>query len=170
MTGVQTCALPISKAETLLANNAVLLDKVTVQRRQEGCVRFCYLPLDSDAPRRYRCQPEDAAGASRVRPSFESLRYGDPAFALLTQTCAAEIVTGADDEGEMGAWHFVQAPLRLRNLRIAIDEYLRFGLEAGVFVVAPVAAGGSAGAQTLIPVQPLAVRTRRPARTSRRTT
>ena len=35
----------------------------------------------------------------------------------------------------MGAWHFVQAPLRLRNLRVALDEYLRFGLEAGVFIV-----------------------------------
>jgi hypothetical protein len=44
-------------------------------------------------------------------------------------------MTGADDEGEMGAWHFVQAPLRLRNLRVALDEYLRFGLEAGVFIV-----------------------------------
>ena len=126
-----------TKAETLQASNAVLLDTVTVQRRQEGCVRFSYLPLDSDAPRRHRCQPEDGAGASRVRPHFESLRYGDPAFALLTETCATEIVTGADDEGEMGAWHFVQAPLRLRNLRIAIDEYLRFGLEAGVCVITP---------------------------------
>ena len=126
-----------TKAETLQASNAVLLEKVTVQRRQEGCVRFSYLPLDSDAPRRYRCQPDDAAGASRVRPRFESLRYGDPAFALLTETCATEIVMGADDEGEMGAWHFVQAPLRLRNLRIAIDEYLRFGLEAGVCVITP---------------------------------
>lgn len=126
-----------TKADTLQASNAVLLDTVTVQRRQEGCVRFSYLPLDSDAPRRYRCQPEDAAGSSRVRPNFESLRYGDPAFALLTETCATEIVTGADDEGEMGAWHFVQAPLRLRNLRIAIDEYLRFGLEAGVCVITP---------------------------------
>lgn len=159
-----------TKAETLAASNAVMLDAVTVQRRQEGCVRFSYLPFDSDAPRRYRCQPEDAESASRVRPNFESLRYGDPAFALLTQTCATEIVTGADDEGEMGAWHFVQAPLRLRSLRIALDEYLRFGLEAGVFVVTPVAAGGSVGPQTLIPVQPAAARTRRPARTSRRTT
>jgi hypothetical protein len=35
----------------------------------------------------------------------------------------------------MGAWHFVQAPLRLRSLRLALEEYLRFGLEAGTFVV-----------------------------------
>ena len=34
----------------------------------------------------------------------------------------------------MGAWHFLQAPQRMRNLRLALDEYLRFGLEAGVFL------------------------------------
>jgi hypothetical protein len=71
----------------------------------------------------------------RVRPAFESERHGDPALAQLATTCAPEIAGGADDEGEMGAWHFVQAPLRLRNLRRAIDEYLRFGLEAGVVLV-----------------------------------
>jgi hypothetical protein len=52
-------------------------------------------------------------------------------FALLADACPVEIVTGAEDEGEMGAWHFVQAPLRLRTLELALEEYLRFGLEAG---------------------------------------
>jgi hypothetical protein len=37
----------------------------------------------------------------------------------------------------MGAWHFLQAPQRLRNLQIALGEYLRFGLEAGVIVAPP---------------------------------
>jgi hypothetical protein len=32
----------------------------------------------------------------------------------------------------MGAWHFLQAPQRVANLRVALDEYLRFGLEAGI--------------------------------------
>ena len=123
------------QAQTLHASNSILLGKVTVERRQEGCVRFCYLPFDSESPRRYRCQPEDATQAARVRPRFESVSYGEPAYAQLDRACAPEIVTGADDEGEMGAWHFVQAPLRLRNLRVALDEYLRFGLEAGVFIV-----------------------------------
>ena len=31
----------------------------------------------------------------------------------------------------MGAWHFLHVPQRLDNLRRALDEYLRFGLEAG---------------------------------------
>jgi hypothetical protein len=122
-------------AETLHASNSILLGKVTARRRQEGCVRFSFLPFDSESPRRYRCQPESAAQAVRVRPRFESVTYGEPAYAQLARACAADIVYGADDEGEMGAWHFAQAPLRLRNLRLALDEYLRFGLEAGVFIV-----------------------------------
>ena len=109
-------------AETLHASNSILLGKVSVERRQEGCVRFCYLPFDSESPRRYRCQPENTSNAARVRPRFESVSFGEPAYAQLAGACAQEIVTGAQDEGEMGAWHFVQAPLRLRNLRLALDK------------------------------------------------
>jgi hypothetical protein len=33
----------------------------------------------------------------------------------------------------MGAFHDLYQPQRERNLRVRLDEYLRFGLEAGVF-------------------------------------
>ena len=33
----------------------------------------------------------------------------------------------------MGAYHDLYAPQRETNLGIRLDEYLRFGLEAGVF-------------------------------------
>jgi len=67
-----------------------------------------------------------------VRPQFSSLRYGDPAYGQLSRRCAAEILHGADGESEMGAFHDVHAPQREANLRARLDEYLRFGLEAGV--------------------------------------
>jgi hypothetical protein len=44
-----------------------------------------------------------------------------------------EITTGAEDGGEMGAFHLLQQAQRIANLRTALDEYLRVGLEAGVF-------------------------------------
>ena len=72
-----------TQAQTLHASNSILLGKVTVERRQEGCVRFSYLPFDSESPRRYRCQPEDATQAARVRPRFESVSFGEPAYAQL---------------------------------------------------------------------------------------
>jgi hypothetical protein len=103
---------------------------VHCERLQEGCVRFSYLPLDSRAPRRHRCQPETEAG--RVLPQFTSLRYGDPGYCQLGGLCPEEIRRGADDESEMGAFHDLHAPQREANLRARLEEYLRFGLEAGI--------------------------------------
>ena len=105
---------------------------VICERLQEGCVRFSYLPFDSRAPRRHRCRPESEAEAGRVRPQFTSLRYGDPGYCQLGRLCAEEISRGADDESEMGVFHDLHAPQREANLRARLEEYLRFGLEAGI--------------------------------------
>jgi len=106
---------------------------VRCERLQEGCVRYSYLPPASRVPRRHRCRPEDEAEAARVRPQFSSLRYGDSDYCQLSPFCAAEIRQGADDEAEMGAFHDLYQPQREANLRVRLEEYLRFGLEAGVF-------------------------------------
>jgi hypothetical protein len=117
------------------------------------------VPVDALAPRRYRCQPDlevvrrieeieartgaplDEAARQAVRdavalslvPSFTSLRYGDPGYGQLRRAAPASIRTGADDEAEMGAFHRLYQPQRETNLRVRLDEYLRFGLEAGTF-------------------------------------
>jgi hypothetical protein len=130
-------------ARTLSAGNSIFTGKVSVQRRQTGCVRFCYLPRTSTVPQRYRCQPASAALAKRVIPQFTAALYGaagnapygEPGYAQLALSCPAEILIGAEDEGEMGAFHFLQQSKRLANLRASLDEYLRFGLEAGIFLV-----------------------------------
>src|SRR5262249_9327536 len=44
-------------------------------RRQEGCVRFSYLPEGAIVPRRFKCV-EQAVGVPQ--PLFYSLSYGDP--------------------------------------------------------------------------------------------
>jgi hypothetical protein len=117
------------------ASNSIFTRNVMVSRRQSGCVRFCYLPLDSLVPRRYRCQPDDTGSSGRVVPQFTSVTYGQPGYGQLTPTCPAEISAGADDEGEMGAFHFLQQVQRVKNVRTSLDEYLRFGLEAGIVFV-----------------------------------
>lgn len=106
---------------------------IVVRRRQQGCIRFSYVPLGSSTPRRYRCQPTGQLEADRVRPMFTSVRYGEPAYGQLHTECPVEISRGADDESEMGAFHGLRMPLRDAHLRARLDEYLRFGLEAGVF-------------------------------------
>jgi hypothetical protein len=105
---------------------------VVAERRQDGCVRFSYVPPGSRTPRRHRCQPTGDDDAIRVQPQFSSERYGDPAYGQLSQRCPKEIRAGADDESEMGVLHHVFAPQRETNLHVRLEEYLRFGLEAGV--------------------------------------
>ena len=39
----------------------------------------------------------------------------------------------AHDESEMGVMHDLYQPQRETNVRIRLDEYLRFGLKAGIF-------------------------------------
>ena len=111
------------------------MSDVRSEKKQQGCVRFSYLPLTSVVPRRYRCQPEQESDTLRVKPQFTSLLYGDSGYGQLALRTAAEIRTGADDEAEMGAFHELYQPQRKTNLRIRLAEYLRFGLEAGPFYV-----------------------------------
>lgn len=106
---------------------------VRAERLQQGCVRFSYVPRGSQLPRLFQCQPATVADDARVRPAFTSLRYGDAGYCQLSRACAVEITTGADDQSEMGAFHNLYQPRREANLRAALDEYLRFGLEAGIF-------------------------------------
>jgi hypothetical protein len=126
-----------------LASNTILLADldefdtwpapVRAERLQQGCVRFSFIPPGSLLPHPHRCQPPTAAEVERVRPSFTSDRYGDAGYCQLSQSCAVEIKRGADDQVEMGAFHSLYQPRREANLRAALNEYLRFGLEAGIF-------------------------------------
>ena len=119
--------------ELNLASNSIFISDVRSEKKQSGCVRFCYLPLTSIVPRRYRCQPEEESDALRLRPQFTSMRYGDPGYGQLALRTAAQIRSGADDEAEMGAFNELMQPQRENDLRVRLDEYLRFGLEAGIF-------------------------------------
>jgi hypothetical protein len=100
------------------------------ERRQQGCVRFSWVPPNSRTPRRYHCQPEE--GDQETRPHFTSLRYGDPGYCQLRQSTSDKIRRGAHDESEMGVLHDLYQPQREINLRVRLEEYLRFGLEAGL--------------------------------------
>lgn len=110
----------------------------------------------SRTPRRFNCQPdlaerallEKRTGAAlsesdkeqalsgermRVRPQFNSSRYGAPQYCQLAHSCAPEIKRGADDESEMGAYHDLFQPQREANLRVRLEEYTPAGMDAGIF-------------------------------------
>jgi hypothetical protein len=138
-----------------LAENSILMGMLRICRRQQGCVRFCYVAPGSRAPRRYECQPDlvlqsvDAKFASgditaterdslkqaermRVEPGFNSTRYGSPTYAQLSDYCAQEIVRGAEDESEMGVFHNLYQQQRAGNLRARLNEYVAAGMDVGI--------------------------------------
>jgi hypothetical protein len=140
-----------------LVENAIVTGPVTSLRTQSGCVRFSYLPLSSQVPQRYRCQPDSAAeaaiaaaaaadpslsqtqltaighvAAEQTVPQFSSIDAGTPAYAQLSSWTPREIAAGAEDDGEMGVYHDLFNGLREANLLYRLDENLRIGLEAGV--------------------------------------
>jgi hypothetical protein len=98
-------------------------------RKQEGCVRFSFLPYEAVTPRRFECVEQAPASA---QPVFHSERYGDPGYLKLLAGTSDVIRRGADDGAEMGAFHFVLAPQRESDLNTRIAEYLPVGLEAGL--------------------------------------
>ncbi|MEK1888226.1 MAG: hypothetical protein AAAB35_11775 [Phyllobacterium sp.] len=100
-------------------------------RRQEGRMRFSYVPAGSITPRRYRCVPDE--DHPDALPHFTSLRYGEAAYGQLRRATDLSVRTGAEDGGEMGVLHDLFQPQRETNLRIRLEEYLRFGLRAGFF-------------------------------------
>ena len=133
---------PASLHEITLISDSIFTGTVNVARRQSGCVRYSSLPSTSQTPRRYSCQPdlalenlpdaEKPAAEIRVMPVFTSETYGDAAYAQLRAGCPAQISAGGADGAEMGVFHLLQQGRREANLRLRLDEYLPFGLRAGI--------------------------------------
>ncbi len=136
-----------------LGENSLFLGRMTVARRQLGCLRFCYVTPGSRTPRRFQCQPDLAESAlglpdgpapkgvplpeveevrARVRPRFDSLRYGRPDYCRLALGCPPEISRGAEDESEMGVYHHLQLGRRAANLRARLEEYVPARCDAGI--------------------------------------
>jgi hypothetical protein len=141
-----------------LAENSIFDGQICVQRGQTGCIRFCYVPPGSITPRRYECQPDmveaaaraavlktnpdalpvqiaaaQAAEDLRVRPQFNGRRYGLPIYCQLSDLCAVEIRTGADDESEMGVFHDLFQPQREANLQARLKEFVPAAMDASIF-------------------------------------
>jgi hypothetical protein len=144
----------------IFASEVIFTGQVKVQRCQTGCLRFCYVRPSDDAgkapntPRAYRCQPglEIAMQKQKLEnegitpdliqlrreisrwlaPGFVSRHYGHPAYGQLSIGSPQQIRAGAEDGSEMGVFCHLKQPQREANLRCALEEYLRSGLEAGI--------------------------------------
>ena len=114
-----------------LAKNdaASWISALIADRKQQGCVRFSFLPYQAVIPRHFKCVFRALASP---QPYFFSLRYGQPGYCKLLASTDDSIRRGADDGGEMGVFHFLLAPQRESDLEIRMQEYMPVGLEYGL--------------------------------------
>ena len=131
----------VNTAEMTLGENSIFLGVVTAERRQQGCVRYSWVPQASRVPRRFHCQPDIPDGTpsaeaaiieTRLEPRFTSLIYGRPGYGQLDWRGPGVISRGADDESEMGAFCSLKSPQREAGLKVRLDEFLPVALEAGI--------------------------------------
>jgi hypothetical protein len=141
--------------ELEVVEDSLITGALRCERRQTGSVRFSYLPHDSRTPRRTTCQPDDALAAvdhvaarrklpnaererlraieiARLVPDFDAVVFGEPAYARLASDAAAELTHGAQDEGELGAYHDLWQALRVADLRTRLSEFAPAGTDIDI--------------------------------------
>jgi hypothetical protein len=120
------------------ASDSIFTAPLAVSHQHLGFVRYCSIAAGSRTPRRYVCQPDaDQAGLSGgagdpiagscIRPRFTSLTFGHPGYAQLAAACPREILAGASNGAEMGAFNIIDDIRRRDNLRDMLDEHLPIG-------------------------------------------
>jgi len=114
--------------EWLEASDCIFIGKLqkdhpTKPPPEDGCVRYCRVPtLDLGELSVFHCTVD--------QPIFFADQYGDCACAALHPATGAAILHGAEDRGEMGAYHDRHYVLRGEAVISKLQEYLPVGLEA----------------------------------------
>jgi hypothetical protein len=145
LTLLRSTALGTTLCRTAEASDSIFTGPLTAEQHQQGCLRFCYVAPGGQIPRPFRCQPRLAlegvadplvqtAIRRRIQPHHVASSFGTPGFGLLDPEAAIELRTGAEDGSELGVFHHLQQWRREARLRDALQRYLRFGLEAGLFI------------------------------------
>ena len=107
----------------LHASEALVASLMNVTDTQNGCFRFGAAAQGSRLPHAYQSHV-----LSNSRSQFESLRFGHPGYARLRPSAPETIRCGAENGGEIGAFHALLEPIKLKSLKAKVDEYAPFGL------------------------------------------
>lgn len=139
-----------SAFKSLEATNVIFAGASLVTRTQTGCVRYSAIAPGSKMPRRFRCQPdlaiqaaeglkgaaltpsERAAAVLGVSPIFLDTDLSEPTAAMLHPLTSAAVASGGEGDSEMGVFSASAERLRMSNIESLFDDYVPFGLEAGL--------------------------------------
>jgi hypothetical protein len=145
----------ISVFQTDIARDSIITGEYYSRRRQIGEIRFCYVAPTAHVPRRTGCQPDDVLArvrddqllgnitatqadallineAARVKPRFDSTRYGTPGYGRLALDGATEITHGSEDDGEMGAFHDLWVTRRIDDMTTRLAEFTPIGVDLDI--------------------------------------
>ena len=109
--------------ERLWATETLITGMVDVTDTQQGCFRFSAAPAGSRLPRPY--QTFELLDPGSI---FSSTQFGQPGYAQLSLAAPEELLRGAENGSEIGAFSSLLNPIKLDSLRAKIDEYMPFGL------------------------------------------
>jgi len=109
-------------------NHQRRIDEYNKRRRNTGSsITHCTISGKDDdeiSNFAFRCTSES--------PIFVSTTFGHPAYMHLDQSTSKEILEGAQNTLEMGAFNKSDKPLRMRNLKIRLQEFLPLGIKSGM--------------------------------------
>jgi hypothetical protein len=87
--------------------------------------------LPAARPRKARQTPTTILISFRFG-SKKAAKYGEPGCGVLDLTTATLIREGAEDDGEMGAFHHLYLSAQLRAVRLKLEDFLPLGQEVTI--------------------------------------
>ncbi len=113
----------------LFASEALIQGLVRVTDNQQGCFRFS---ATNDNPDKRLPQQFESHFFAPGIPNhfFVSRQFGNPGYAQLSDTAPQELVRGAENRSEIGAFSSLLNPIKLEDLKTKVNEFMPFGLIA----------------------------------------
>ena len=106
----------------LYATEVLAQRPITVTDNQNGCVRFSVLD-----PASRTTSPYPGLLAPVFAHFFQSTRFGDPGFYVLSESAPDFVTRGAENGSEVGAYSRLLNPLKLDSLRTKVHEFMPMG-------------------------------------------
>lgn len=115
--------LGAARLHRLDASEVLVAGTLDVVDTQRGCFRFSRAAAPSRAP-----HPFQSLIGGDDRAWFETRVFGEPGYAELSSVAPPEVVRGAENRSEIGAFSSEIVAIRLDSLHDKVEEYLPFGL------------------------------------------
>ncbi|KIG17905.1 hypothetical protein DB30_02528 [Enhygromyxa salina] len=110
-------------ANRLYVSDSIILGSGTIADRQHGCFRFS-AAVEGNWPRPFESHFYTQFSAGW----FDSIRFGDPDYARLSQAAPVELKTGAENHCEMGACNKLLEQIKRADLQAKLEEFMPYDL------------------------------------------